>query len=161
MCGVDICKQFQFVNWMVRPIPTEMLEYASEDVRYLLRLKDILMAKLNGSGMYESFAHSMARLQSKSNYVVDMSTLWKKIKFSDHSRRFISRVQAIAALREEMAMAYDIPRRRLMSDNAVVALATELPVSMSGLKKHKISSKIQAHHIQSMLSLCAGLREGY
>ncbi len=60
--------RFQKHNWLVRPLSQEAIQYALNDVRYLLPLKDKLFKKLEARGLLAAFQLRNARVQDR-NYV--------------------------------------------------------------------------------------------
>ena len=51
--GVMVTKKHQRADWAQRPLPHDMLEYASSDTRHLLELSDILRRRLSELGRLE------------------------------------------------------------------------------------------------------------
>ena len=60
--------RFQKHNWLVRPLSGEAIQYALNDVRYLLQLKDRLFKKLEEKGLFAAFLLRNARVQDR-NYI--------------------------------------------------------------------------------------------
>jgi len=49
-CNITAQKQYQLADWRIRPLPTEMIQYAREDTHYLLYVYDILRNELISRG---------------------------------------------------------------------------------------------------------------
>jgi len=56
--GVELSKSSQKADWGKRPLSPKMIEYALNDVHYLLEMGDIIVAALKEKGRYEWFEES-------------------------------------------------------------------------------------------------------
>ncbi len=56
--GVELSKSSQKADWGKRPLSPKMIEYALNDVHYLLEMGDIIVAQLKEKGRYEWFEES-------------------------------------------------------------------------------------------------------
>lgn len=56
--GVELSKSSQKADWGKRPLSPKMIEYALNDVHYLLQMGDIIVASLKEKGRYEWFEES-------------------------------------------------------------------------------------------------------
>ena len=63
--GVELSKSSQKADWGKRPLSPTMLEYARNDVRYLLPLADAVETKLKELGRYDWFLESCQAAQDK------------------------------------------------------------------------------------------------
>lgn len=77
--GVVLSKQSQRANWGRRPLLDKMIEYALNDVRYILPLADHYMAKLREFGRVEWFLESCdnARTTVSARPGPDVDNLWR------------------------------------------------------------------------------------
>ncbi|MEZ4900642.1 MAG: ribonuclease D [Spirosomataceae bacterium] len=62
---IEFSKQKQQSNWLKRPLTSQQLEYAANDVRHLLALRDTLTLELRSKNRWEWFMQSMAFLEHK------------------------------------------------------------------------------------------------
>jgi ribonuclease D len=65
----------------------------------------------------------MAALQNPALYRLDPADAWKRLKARTHSKRFLALLAAIAAWREREAQTRDIPRGRIIKDEALLEIA--------------------------------------
>lgn len=72
-------KKFQQYNWLRRPLPAEVLEYAGNDVKHLLRLKDVLMRKIQENDLLDSYTLKNLRVQNR-DYFIDPATSYRRVK---------------------------------------------------------------------------------
>ncbi len=63
--GVELSKSSQKADWGKRPLSPTMLEYARNDVRYLLPLADAVETKLKELGRYDWFLESCQAAQDR------------------------------------------------------------------------------------------------
>lgn len=63
--GVELSKSSQKADWGKRPLSPKMLEYACNDVRYLLPLAQEMETKLRDLGRYEWFLESCEAAQTR------------------------------------------------------------------------------------------------
>lgn len=126
---VELGESYARTDWSRRPLPAEALNYAIEDVHYLLRAWDELERELTALGrlpwLHEECARALAERP-----VADAATVWARIK-GVHA---LPPAAAGAALeivrwRELAAQRSDRPRRWLLDDDKLLALAAALPRS--------------------------------
>ncbi len=63
--GIDLVKSSQKADWGKRPLSPKMVDYALNDVNYLLEMGDIIVAKLHEKGRYEWFEESCLATRQK------------------------------------------------------------------------------------------------
>lgn len=123
--GVVLSKANQKADWSKRPLTQSMLEYAVNDTRYLLRIKDILMSQLNDLGRaawYQEMCESMVA-QTARTRESDPDELWR-IKGSKEVRgRALALVKEIWHWREEEAKRRDRPRFKVLSTDQMIPIA--------------------------------------
>ena len=136
--GVRIDKRHQRANWGKRPLPPALLDYARLDTHYLLPLRDRLAAELAGAGRTDEAREECERLAG----AVDPpppdpgdEPFWR----ITHARRLTGSQAAVLrelhAVREEEARRRDCPPFKVMSDEALLALAQASPRSRRALER--------------------------
>lgn len=63
--GIELVKTSQKADWGKRPLSEKMLDYALNDVRYLLEMGDKIVADLQDRGRYEWFVESCVAARQK------------------------------------------------------------------------------------------------
>lgn len=58
-------KKCQRSNWTLRPLSPEQLEYACNDVLYLIPLRNILLEKMTAERVLKNFKHSCRRMEKE------------------------------------------------------------------------------------------------
>ena len=157
--GIEIEKQQQFRNWLIRPLSQELIDYALQDVVYLLRLYEKLNKEMAAFHSIEKFQSTMDLYHAKDFYIPDLEKMWQKIKITEGSQKFLERLQMIAAFREEAAMKLDIPRQHVINDNAVILIAQNLPTNKQEFSKLSFRYKLHEEQLEELFELCMGLDE--
>lgn len=124
-------------DWLKRPLTAAQLEYAADDVRYLLSLyrqqRDELEALERSAWMHEE----CDRLCSKTfNDEADLPHCWTRVKGKERLQGIeLAVLQEIAIWREQQAIARDRPRRKILPDDVVIQIATIQPRNGSQLAR--------------------------
>jgi ribonuclease D len=131
--GVSIDKSHRFTDWSRRPLNDAQLAYAAADVTHLRdvyeHLADILETK-NRAGWV---AEEMATLLAPETYSVDPDQAWERLKLRARKPIEFAALKAVAKWREEVAQERDVPRRRILKDDAIYELAQQRPLSVEAL----------------------------
>jgi ribonuclease D len=77
----------------------------------------------------------MAVLSDPATYRADPETMWERLRPRSTNRRYLGLVRAIAAWREREAQRVNIPRQRLLKDEAVMEIAATVPDSAEALSR--------------------------
>lgn len=123
--AVVLSKANQKADWSKRPLTQSMLEYAVNDTRYLLRIKDILTAQLNELGRlawYEEMTQAMVA-QTAVTRQSDPDELWRIKGSKDVHGRALALVKEIWHWREEEAKRRDRPRFKVLSTEQIIPIA--------------------------------------
>jgi len=123
LAGAKIDKSARFANWAKRPLTQRQLEYALSDVTHLRVIYEKLEARLEKMGREKWIAEEMAKLADPATYALHPEEAWRRLKTRSRDRRFLGRIQAVAAWREELARTKDLPRNRVLRDDQVMELA--------------------------------------
>jgi ribonuclease D len=132
---VEIDKSARFTDWSHRPLSKRQLEYALADVTHLRVIYEWLKARLEKTGRASWVAEEVAALQDPSLYKLDPEQAWKRLKPRTSNKRFLAVLAALAAWREKEAQARDIPRGRVLKDEAITEIAAHPPESGEGLER--------------------------
>jgi ribonuclease D len=108
LCGRRLDKGPQMLDWGRRPLPKEQIEYALNDVRYLLELREKLIDRLERRGRLEWYLAEQRDPQSDFSGGPDPSEAWRKVKKGGSlDGREMAILRELAAWREEQAMDED------------------------------------------------------
>ena len=131
--GLELGESFARTDWSRRPLPDAALRYALDDVRYLLAAWEKLDGELGALGRREWLREECERLLAEPP-VADATAIWARLK-GVHGLPFAAQCAALALVRwrEAAAQRSDRPRRWLLADDALLALAAALPRDAAGL----------------------------
>jgi ribonuclease D len=137
--GLKVNKTHQRADWAMRPLTTEMLEYAAMDTRYLVALADKLRDELNALGRWEWALEEFARLEAiRFREVSDDEESWRRIKnISGLDRRGLAVLRDLHAWRDHLARSADRPPFKIVGNDALVEIAKEKPLKIGDLSNLK------------------------
>jgi ribonuclease D len=135
LAHVEIDKSARFTDWSHRPLSKRQLEYALADVTHLRVIYEKLSAQLARTGRTAWVAEEVAALQDPALYRLDPELAWKRLKPRTTNKRFLATLAAIAAWREREAQSRDIPRGRVLKDEAITEIAAHPPESGEALER--------------------------
>lgn len=131
--NASIDKSSRFTDWRRRPLSEQQLDYAVADVTHLRQIYDALHQKLADNGRELWLAEEMAVLLDPATYALVPEDAWKRIKPKSMNRRALSVLMEVAAWRERDAQSRNVPRARIVKDDALVELALQAPESREAL----------------------------
>ncbi|MBN2037238.1 MAG: hypothetical protein JW768_10895 [Chitinispirillaceae bacterium] len=114
--------RFQRANWLKRPIRSDLLEYAINDVVELFAIENEISSKLRAAGLSEAYQKESARL-SENDYVIDHLRRYR-VKFPGYDRLGPARRRSAAAVwvfRELVGRHFDCPVGYVLSKHAMAA----------------------------------------
>jgi ribonuclease D len=132
---VEIDKSARFTDWSHRPLSKRQLEYALADVTHLRVIYEWMKAQLEKTGRAGWVAEEVAALQDPGLYRQDPQMAWKRLKPRTANKRFLAVLAALAAWREREAQARDIPRGRVLKDEALSEIAAHPPETAEALER--------------------------
>jgi ribonuclease D len=133
--GMTLSKGESYTDWCRRPLTTQQVTYAADDVRYLLRSADRLRARLSELGRTAWVAEEMASLENPSTYGVRPEEAWRKVSGRGSlSGRQAAVLKELAGWRELTAARRDVPRNWLIKDPSLIEIARRQPESIAALK---------------------------
>ncbi|MCP5084626.1 MAG: ribonuclease D [Alphaproteobacteria bacterium] len=135
LAGQSIDKSSRFTDWSRRPLSEKQLAYALSDVTHLRPVYQKLRESLNSSDRENWLTEEMAILTSPSTYAAEPTEAWKRLKFKARNKRAMAVFMSVAAWREREAQARDVPRNRVLKEDALGELAVQAPDSPEGLAR--------------------------
>jgi ribonuclease D len=131
-------KSSRFTDWSRRPLTPAQKNYAIGDVTHLRVIYEWLSAELEKSGRAKWVKEELRVLTDPATYTVDPSEAWKRLKTRTNSGRFLAVAQELARFREGYAQARNIPRNRVMKDDALLELASTKPRNLQELGRSRL-----------------------
>ena len=136
--GRGIGKGEQITDWSRRPLSRTQIAYALEDVVGLREIYQHLSTELASNGREAWIAERMAWLNDPETYRNDVREAWTRIRKKPRRRRDLAVLREVAAWRERLAQDRNLPRRRVMTDDALVAIATSRPQTPDALHEVRL-----------------------
>jgi ribonuclease D len=132
---VEIDKSSRFTDWSRRPLSQKQLDYAIGDVTHLRTIYEYLKKQLEKTGRASWVQEEITALQDPQLYALHPETAWKRLKPRTNNKRFLALLAALAAWRETEAQTRDIPRGRVLKDEALMEIAAHPPQNLEGLEQ--------------------------
>ena len=131
-------KSSRFTDWSRRPLTDAQKKYALADVTHLRVIYEILSEQLVKSGRLKWVDDELKNLVSPETYDVDPKNSWRRLKTKSNSRRFLGLVASLAEFRENFAQSKNIPRNRVIKDDALLELASNKPRNLEELSRSRL-----------------------
>lgn len=133
LAHAEIDKSARFTDWSRRPLSKRQLEYALADVTHLRTIYEALSKDLERSNRTSWVEEEIAALKDPNLYRLDPKDAWRRLKPRTSSKKFLAMLAAVAAWREREAQTRDIPRNRVLKDEAILEIAAHPPEDAEGL----------------------------
>ena len=133
LAGGEVDKSSRFTDWSRRPLSEKQLNYAIKDVTYLRTIYEVLAKRLTQTKRAHWVAEEMSVLQDPETYAMRPENAWKRVKGRFRGTRGLAVLVEVSAWRERQAQERDIPRSRIMKDDALAEIATQIPRALSDL----------------------------
>jgi ribonuclease D len=131
--GDVIDKSNRFTDWSRRPLSAPQVSYAISDVTHLREVFLSLSADLQSRGRSEWVGEEMEVLTSPDTYRADPESAWERLKTRVRKPRELSVLMEVAAWREREAQSRDVPRGRVLKDEAIGDIAMHAPTTAERL----------------------------
>ncbi|AUX75822.1 ribonuclease D [Sinorhizobium fredii] len=131
--NVQIDKSSRFTDWSRRPLTDKQLEYALADVTHLRDIYHYLKAELEREGRSSWLAEEMAILENRETYDLHPENAWQRLKMRVRKPIELAVLQKIAAWREREARSRNVPRGRIIKDDAIYEIAQQQPKDAEAL----------------------------
>ncbi|GAA4252472.1 ribonuclease D [Azospirillum formosense] len=135
LAGARIDKSSRFTDWSQRPLTERQLTYALSDVIHLRPAYEKLKRRLVRSGRAHWLEEEMAVLTDPATYQADPDSSWLRLKVRTNKPRFMAVLKELAAWREREAQRRDLPRSRVLRDEALLEIAAHAPTSVDDLAR--------------------------
>ncbi len=128
-------KTYQAIDWGARPLGPRQLEYALGDVTHLRDVYVKLKKRLEETGRELWLEEEVAVLIDPKTYAFDPMDAWKRLKLGGKSRQARAIIIELAAWRERTAQSENVPRGRVLKDEAIYEIAKHAPRSLDALSR--------------------------
>ena len=131
-------KSSRFTDWSRRPLSEAQKTYAIGDVTHLRQIYEFLADKLEKTNRTKWVEEELKVLLSPDTYVIKPENAWRRIKTRTNSGRFMAIVRELARFREDRAQSRNIPRNRILKDEALLELASTKPQNVEDLGRSRL-----------------------
>ncbi len=127
LANAKIDKSSRFTDWARRPLTDKQIEYALGDVSHLRVVYEKLRDQLQKSGRAEWVQEEMSVLTSPGTYRIEPMEVWRRFKWRADKPRIRAMLRELAAWREGEAQRLNVPRNRVLRDEALAEIAHHPP----------------------------------
>lgn len=138
LVGAQIDKSSQFTDWSRRPLSQKQMAYALSDVTHLRVVYEKLMVQIEKENRRAWLDGELAELADSSSYRVNPNETWRRIKARIQNKKQQATLMAVAAWREREAQAKNVPRGRILKDEAVGEIAIQVPQDVAALQQLRL-----------------------
>ncbi len=135
LAKAEIDKSSRFTDWSRRPLSAKQLAYAMSDVTHLRVIYEKLKKELDESGREPWLEEEMAILTAPETYTARPEDAWKRIKFRARNKKQVAVLMSVSAWREREAQERNVPRSRVLKDDALTEVASQIPVTTETLRE--------------------------
>ncbi|MEZ5898259.1 MAG: ribonuclease D [Hyphomicrobiaceae bacterium] len=133
LTGADLDKSSRFTDWSRRPLSDKQLTYALGDVTHLRDVYGALQKDISASGRMSWVSEEMALLCDPATYDADPERAWQRLKLRVKGKKSLAVLIELAAWRERLAQSQDVPRGRILRDEALYDIANQMPTTTEAL----------------------------
>jgi ribonuclease D len=142
LAQASLDKSSRFTDWAHRPLTERQIHYALADVVHLRTVYERLQQRLASNGRAAWFAEEMAGLADPATYRNDPSEAWRRFRLRGRvDPRFFGVLREVAAWRETAARQRNLPRGRIIRDEAVLEVAAHAPKTIEALTRSRSIGK--------------------
>ena len=135
-------KSSRFTDWSHRPLTERQIRYALADVVHLRTVYDGLQQRLASNGRAAWFAEEIAGLADPATYRSEPGEAWRRFRLRGKiDPRFFGVLRELAAWRETAAQQRNLPRGRIIKDEAVLEIASQTPKTIEALARSRSLGK--------------------
>ena len=153
--GAHIDKTSRFTDWSRRPLSQKQLDYALADVTHLRDVYHSLNDSLAENNRAHWVGEEMDVLSNIRTYDMPVDEAWKRLKMRVRKPLDFAVMRAVAEWRESEARARDIPRGRVIKDDAIYEIAQQRPANPDALGRLRAVPRgfERSHHAKSLLEV--------
>lgn len=131
--GERIDKTSRFTDWRHRPLSQKQLDYALADVTHLIPVYEHLKAQLERENRAHWLKEEMDVLTARETYDPHPEDAWRRLKLRVRKPIELAVLQHVAAWREREARERNVPRGRVIKDDAIYEAAQQQPKDSQAL----------------------------
>lgn len=154
--GVELDKSCRLTDWSIRPLDEEQVNYAANDVTYLVDCYKYIINYLEENKRTDWIKEEMLNAYDEKYYHIEAENSWQRIHNSIRSPKFLTALKYLAMWREKRAQKFNTPRQSIIRDDVLVNLASVRPLNVDDLKQVRnlkndvIKGKLGAEIIEAL-----------
>src|SRR5690606_26212082 len=114
----------QQADWGARPLDAEAIAYLENDVRYLLPLREALLAQVRARDIEPEVREECAYVLSEAQRVVAEPSPFSRVRgATQRAPKQRARLYELARARDELARELDVPPGRVLANELMLRLA--------------------------------------
>jgi ribonuclease D len=156
--GIEVDKSHSRTDWSQRPLSTNQINYAAEDVRHLGVIYQLIEEKLAEQGRTGWLDEDFAEMVVQERYQEDPAEAWRRLKI----RRPLKGAShallcALAAWREQRAVQENKPRRWILADDVLIKLAITPPRATEQLLNAGVNERKTRRYGETLLEITSAI----
>lgn len=160
LLNIEIDKDQTRSDWLARPLSQEQLNYAANDVLYIMQLSEKIQTELRAKGMLEWVLEDCRHLTYEISQHTATQDLYQDVGNYRHSRRQLMQLQRLAVWRDELAKALNIPKSFILKNSSLLDVVEKNPRNPFVLATVKdIRANIVREYGKTILALLKDLPE--
>jgi ribonuclease D len=149
--GIELPKSSQKANWARRPLTPAMIEYATNDTRYLLQIAERLTEELRSKGRWEWFEESCRRAVAAAaeDRDKDPEQIWKVPGSAALRGIELAVLRAVWHWRDNEAKKADRPSFQILRNEELIGIAKsagkgekDIPAMVHGLRRKRLEEAL-------------------
>jgi len=120
-----IDKSFQFIDWRKRPLSVNKVNYAINDVKYLIPLYKKILKIMQKDKIKLNIKKSHKKILIKKSYIKSPNLAWEKLKIINHENYRLSLLKEICKQREKIAKKLNVPIKRIIKDQEIKIISNK------------------------------------
>ena len=145
LLNIEIDKTHQFIDWRIRPLSNKKIQYAINDVKYLIPLYTKILGNLKKK---DKLRISHLKVLDKNLYLRDPKKAWEKLKLREISNLQLKILKKICIERETFAKEKNIPIKRLLTDKSIKLISS---TSISKIDSMKVIDNVKFNEFRKVL----------
>ncbi len=134
-------KSSRLTDWSRRPLSASQKAYALADVTHLRAVYEHLSQQLDHSNRHAWVRQEMEALIDPATYEMRPEDAWQRIRIRSGSGPFLAAVKELACVREKIAQTKNVPKTRILKDEALLELASNRPTTLQELNRSRLLTR--------------------
>lgn len=145
--GTRLEKKHTRADWSKRPLSKDEIDYAMDDVRYLMPVYRHIKQELESKNRSSWIEKDLEAMSLSSTYEVDVSSQWQRLKGIQKLKGVQLQIaRQLCQWRELRAQQKDRPRRWIAADDWIIEISRKKPTNLEDLALvREISAKVVEH----------------